>query len=51
MRATSIENGLPSSVEILDRRNLVTKKVTAIDYNAVRTFLQERQVKQSHSVL
>ena len=47
-----IRNGSQSSAKILHGRNLATKKkATAIDHNTARTILQERQVKQSHSVL
>ena len=37
--------GLPSPTEILYGRNLTTKVQAEIDINAIRSFLQERQLK------
>ena len=37
--------GLPSPAEILHGRNLTTKVQAEIDINAIRSFLQERQLK------
>ena len=49
LRATSIGNRLPSSAEILHRRNLAWKRSSAIGYKAVRTILQDRHLKQALS--
>ena len=44
-RTTRIGTGLPSPTEILHRRNLTTKVLAEIDINAIRSLLQERQLK------
>ena len=45
LRTTCIGTGLPSPAEILHRRNLTTKAQADIDINAIRSLLQERQLK------
>ena len=45
LRTTCIGTGLPSPAEILHRRNLTTKAQAEIDINAIRSLLQERQLK------
>ena len=45
LRTTRIGTGLPSPAEILHRRNLTTKAQAEIDINAIRSVLQERQLK------
>ena len=45
MRTTHLGTGLPSPAEILHRRNLTTKVQAEIDINAIRSLLQERQLK------
>ena len=45
LRTTRIGTGLPSPAEILHRRNLITKVQAEIDINAIRSLLQERQLK------
>ena len=42
---THIGTGLPSPAEILHGRNLTTKVQVEIDINAIRSLLQERQLK------
>ena len=44
---THIGMGLPSPAEILHRRNLTTKVQAEIDINAIRSLLQERQLKMT----
>ena len=45
LRTTHIGTGLPSPAEILHGRNLTTKAQAEIDINAIRSLLQERQLK------
>ena len=45
LRTTRIGTGLPSSAEILHGRNLATKVQAEIDIKAIRSVLQERQLK------
>ena len=45
LRTTRIGTGLPSPAEILHGRNLTTKAQADIDINAIRSLLQERQLK------
>ena len=45
LRTTRIGTGLPSPAEILHGRNLTTKAQAEIDINAIRSLLQERQLK------
>ena len=45
LRTTCIGTGLPSPAEILHGRNLITKVQAEIDINAIRSLLQERQLK------
>ena len=45
LRMTRIGTGLPSPAEILHGRNLTTKVQAEIDINAIRSLLQERQLK------
>ena len=45
LRTTHIGTGLPSPAEILRGRNLTTKAQAEIDINAIRSLLQERQLK------
>ena len=45
LRMTRIGTGLPSPAEILHGRNLTTKKQAEIDIKAIRSVLQERQLK------
>ena len=45
LRTTRIGNGLPSSAEILHGRNLTTRAQAEIDIKAIRSVLQERQLK------
>ena len=45
LRTTCIGTGLPSPAEILHRRNLTMKAEAEIDINAIRSLLQERQLK------
>ena len=45
LRMTHIGMGLPSPAEILHGRNLTTKVQAEIDINAIRSLLQERQLK------
>ena len=45
LRTTHISTGLPSPAEILHGRNLTTKVQADIDINAIRSLLQERQLK------
>ena len=47
LRTTHIGMGLPSPAEILHRRNLTTKAQAEIDINAIRSLLQERQLKMT----
>ena len=47
LRTTRIGTDLPSPTEILDGRNLTTKVQAEIDINAIRSLLQERQLKMS----
>ena len=47
LRTTHIGMGLPSPAEILHRRNLTTKVQAEIDINAIRSLLQERQLKMT----
>ena len=49
LRITHISTGLPSLAEILRGRNLVTKTQTEIDIRAIRSLLQERQLKMTLS--
>ena len=44
---TRIGTGLPSPAEILHGRNLTTKVQAEIDINAIRSLLQERQLKMT----
>ena len=45
MRTTRIGTGLPSPAEILHGRNLTTRVQAEIDIKAIRSVLQERQLK------
>ena len=45
LRTTSIRTGLPSPAEILHGRNLTTRVQAEIDIKAIRSVLQERQLK------
>ena len=45
LRTTRISTRLPSPAEILHGRNLTTKAQADIDINAIRSLLQERQLK------
>ena len=45
LRTTHIGTGLPSPTEILHGRNLTTKVQAEIDIKAIRSVLQERQLK------
>ena len=45
LRTTRIGTDLPSPAEILHGRNLTTKAQAEIDINAIRSLLQERQLK------
>ena len=45
LRTTSIGMGLPSPAEILHGRNLTTRAQAEIDIKAIRSVLQERQLK------
>ena len=45
LRTTRIEMGLPSPAEILHGRNLTTRAQAEIDIKAIRSVLQERQLK------
>ena len=47
LRVTNIGSSLPSPTEILDGKILVTKEARVIDFNAFRTILQMKQMKQS----
>ena len=47
LRTTRIGTGLPSPAEILHGRNLRTKAQAEIDINAIRSLLQERQLKMT----
>ena len=47
LRTTRISNGLPSPTEILQGRNLVTKAQADVDIKAIRSLLQERQLKMT----
>ena len=47
LRTTRIGMGLPSSAEILHRRNLATKAQAEIDIKAIHSVLQERQLKMT----
>ena len=47
LRTTHIRMGLPSPAEILHRRNLTTKVQAEIDIKAIRSVLQERQLKMT----
>ena len=47
LRTTHIGTGLPSPAEILHGRNLTTKAQADIDINAIRSLLQERQLKMT----
>ena len=47
LRTTCIGTGFPSPAEILHRRNLTTKAQAEIDINAIRSLLQERQLKMT----
>ena len=47
LRTTRIGTGLPSPAEILHGRNLTTKAQADIDINAIRSLLQERQLKMT----
>ena len=47
LRTTRISTGLPSPAEILHGRNMTTKAQAEIDINAIRSFLQERQLKMT----
>ena len=49
LRTTRIRTGLPSPVEILHGRNLATKAQADIDVQAIRSLLQERQLKMTQS--
>ena len=45
LRTTRIGTGLPSPAEILHGRNLMTRAQAEIDIKAIRSVLQERQLK------
>ena len=45
LRTTRIRTGLPSPAEILQGRNLTTRAQAEIDIKAIRSVLQERQLK------
>ena len=45
LRTTHIGTGLPSPAEILHGRNLTTRAQAEIDIKAIRSVLQERQLK------
>ena len=45
LRTTRIRTGLPSPAEILHGRNLMTRVQAEIDIKAIRSVLQERQLK------
>ena len=47
LRTTRIGMGLPSPAEILHRRNLTTRVQAEIDIKAIRSVLQERQLKMT----
>ena len=47
MRTTRIATGLPSPAEILHGRNLTTRAQAEIDIKAIRSVLQERQLKMT----
>ena len=47
LRTTCIGAGLPSPAEILHGRNLTTKAQAEIDIKAIRSLLQERQLKMT----
>ena len=47
LRTTRIGTDLPSPAEILYGRNLTTKAQAEIDINAIRSLLQERQLKMT----
>ena len=47
LRTTHISTGLPSPAEILHRRNLTTKAQAETDISAIRSLLQERQLKMT----
>ena len=47
LRTTHISTDLPSPAEILHGRNLTTKAQADIDINAIRSLLQERQLKMT----
>ena len=47
MRTTCIGTGLPSPAEILHKRNLTTRAQSEIDIKAIRSVLQERQLKMT----
>ena len=47
LRTTRIGTGLPSPAEILHGRNLTTKAQAEIDIKAIRSVLQERQLKMT----
>ena len=49
LRTTRISTGLPSPAEILHRRNLAMKAQADIDMKAIRSLLQERQLKMALS--
>ena len=47
LRTTCIGTGLPSPAEILHGRNLTTRAQAEIDIKAIRSVLQERQLKMT----
>ena len=47
LRTTRIGTGLPSPAEILHGRNLMTRAQAEIDIKAIRSVLQERQLKMT----
>ena len=49
LRATCISTGLPSPAEILHGRNPATKESCQVDYKAIRSVLQESQLKMKLS--
>ena len=49
LRTIRIGTGLPSPAEILHGRNLATKAQAEIDIKAIRSVLQERQLKMTLS--
>ena len=49
LRTTRIGTGLPSPAEILHGRNLTTRAQAEIDIKAIRSVLQERQLKMDHN--